>query len=61
MTCYSTAQFAKIAGRSTRTVREHIKKGYLKAAEVPGARGLRITHTNAIKWLEVHQSDKLPK
>lgn len=61
MTCYSTAQFAKIAGRSTRTVREHIAKGYLKAQLLPGARGFRITHTNAVKWLEVHQSDKLPK
>lgn len=61
MTCYSTAQFAKIAGRSTRTVRDHIKKGYLKASRVPGARGLRITESNALKWLATYQSEKLPR
>lgn len=60
MVCYSTAQFAKLANRSERTIREHIKKQYLKAAKVPGARGFRITESNAVKWLEVHQSDKLP-
>lgn len=62
---YSGKELAAASGRSLRTIRLHVKNGWLKQEpKQPGVKGSRFGSANARKWLERHFPEKrnaLPK
>ncbi len=69
MIYYTTAQLSRASGLKPRSIRHHVKQGWLKAVpkdELPnagrGIRGARFTQSVARKWLQVHKPEgKLPQ
>jgi hypothetical protein len=51
---FSISQLADITGKTRGTIRDHHRQGWLKARTYPGVLGLRITATEAKKWLKKH-------
>ncbi len=45
-------QVAAKVGRKPQTLRIHIRKQWLKAEKLPGARGWRVKVTEAQKWAD---------
>lgn len=60
MNTFTIQDLAGIAGRTSETVRAHIKDGYLKAEKFAGARGWRISRKEAEKWLGKFYGKRLP-
>lgn len=59
---FTTKQLAAASGRSIRTIRHHVKEGWLTPVpkeELPkGVRGSRFKLSTAKKWLELHYPGK---
>lgn len=52
---YTCQQLAQASGLSLRSIRHHVKSGWLKPEpKAPGVRGLRFSHFRASKWLGLH-------
>jgi hypothetical protein len=62
MTYFDTQQLAACTGLAVRSIRHHVKSGWLKEEpKTPGVRGKRFTRSNAQKWIErFYPSKKLP-
>lgn len=55
MSLYSSEQLAASAGKSMRTIRHHVKQGWLKPEpKFPGVRGWRFAESTAADWLALH-------
>jgi len=50
MMYYTLSQLSAITGRTSKTIREHIKNKWLAAEKVPGARGWRVSANKAQQW-----------
>lgn len=60
MTTFSLLQLSSITGKTTATIRRHIRNGWLKAKRIEGAVGLRVTEPTALRWLGVYYPHCLP-
>ena len=60
MKYYSIRQLSSITGKTTATIRRHIRNGWLKAKRIEGAVGLRVTEATALRWLGIYYPGKMP-
>lgn len=51
---FSVRQLSQASGRTTGTITKHISRGWLPAEKIVGARGWRIRHDKAKRWLMVY-------
>lgn len=51
---YTLQQLAAKIDRTDQTLRLHIRRQWLKAEKVPGARGWRVKANDAHKWAAKH-------
>lgn len=52
-------QVAKRVGRTSQTLRRHIRLGWLKAEKISGARGWRVKTKEAAKWADKYFGTQL--
>jgi hypothetical protein len=51
---YSTEQLAHAAGVQSRTVRDHLRFGWLRGEKAKGVNGWRVPVKEAKSWLAIH-------